>query len=67
MPRRTSVDDAPRLVTECGRASSGVSAPDPPICTNAGSLPVKTLAAQIWAFCALKGGGRTAMKSLARC
>jgi hypothetical protein len=35
---------------------------EPPICTDAGSVPAGTLAAQIWALCALKGSGRTGPK-----
>ena len=38
-----------------------------PFCADAGSVPVKTLAAQIWAFCALKGSSRTAPKNPAEC
>ena len=43
------------------------NARDPPLCADAGSVPVKTLAAQIWAFCALKDSSRTAPKNPAEC
>jgi hypothetical protein len=30
---------------------------DPPFCAAAGLIPIKALAAQIWALCDPKGGG----------
>jgi hypothetical protein len=38
-----------------------------PFCVDAGSVPVKTLAAQIWAFCAVKGSGRNRCEGSGGC
>jgi hypothetical protein len=51
---RRMVMVVPGHVTD-GDGGAGIGTRDPPICADVGWMPIKSLAVQIWRFCASTG------------